>query len=508
MTEIGLAQKRLLDDSSSAGQNLPPSTTTAYSSEISQPGSYPAIENDQYQPADELQGHYVVYSPRPQRASSDATQIIAPAQGPIYDYSTPATSTHIDSPFEGTSEHVTTYPSASHLTEATNLPTWRKAAQRSKSMQFTTYSPHDTEPLSSVPSPRLNRSKSDVGPLGLVSPQHSPSSTNDELSMPMVAVEIPSPIVKKKRGRPKKQSLLEDDDDELALPPVSESDEKSVADGRRPGRPLNVSAEPSGNPDYYQVFDGTTTEIEEGVDQENDIAASDNKLAPAVSTKPETREPRKKKVKRSKTASAVLHKPRELDVDDDVIWVDSRPLQIEESIENNQAKTPVHADTVKNDSQSPLTTNTEKYTPSVQNETQQAPKKRGRKRKETADQPVEPTQSIEDPEQPPNADGLASNTNSTENISELDLATEKDSGEARNGDTTPQLDSTTLVTNRNEPPLQTPRRNEASPELTTSESPRKELRKHSPIASTSSVPYRVGLSRRARIAPLLKVVRK
>lgn len=32
--------------------------------------------------------------------------------------------------------------------------------------------------------------------------------------------------------------------------------------------------------------------------------------------------------------------------------------------------------------------------------------------------------------------------------------------------------------------------------------------KHSPIASTSKVPYRVGLSRRAQIAPLLKVIRK
>ena len=32
--------------------------------------------------------------------------------------------------------------------------------------------------------------------------------------------------------------------------------------------------------------------------------------------------------------------------------------------------------------------------------------------------------------------------------------------------------------------------------------------KHSPIAGTSKVPYRVGLSRRARIAPLLKIIRK
>jgi hypothetical protein len=54
-----------------------------------------------------------------------------------------------------------------------------------------------------------------------------------------------------------------------------------------------------------------------------------------------------------------------------------------------------------------------------------------------------------------------------------------------------------------------PTKKERTPEVSESILPTsKGPDKHSPIAKTSKVPYRVGLSRKARIAPLLKIVRK
>ncbi|KAJ5584957.1 uncharacterized protein N7459_004757 [Penicillium hispanicum] len=510
MTEIGLAQQRLLDDGSSAGQHLP-STGTVYSSEISQPGSFPTTVPFQYQQADEMHNQDFAYIRGPQDISYEATQLVAPIHAPTYDYSTPAASTYVDSPFEGTSEQVTTFPSSAHLTEGTHITTWHKTVQRSKSMQSATYSPHDTEPLSSVSSPRLNRAKSDLARSGLVSPQHSPADTHDELSMPAVAVEVPTPPVKKKRGRPKKQSVPEnDDDDELAMPQDSESDQMKVAEKRRPGRPPKAAADMGGNLHSPETPGDETTKLPDGANPTEGIAALDSALeVPGELANPVTTKPKKKKVKRSKTASAVLQKPRESEIDDDVIWVDSRPLQMEGSHEATPAETPAPVDTAPTLPESAPTTSTEENTPVPQTELLPAPKKRGRKRKKTAEQPEQVAPAPEEPQQAPDPQPPKPTTTVAENTVDSHPETEQGVANAVPGPgTTPQPEHATLAAAQDEAPPQTPQRNEVPSEAAAGDSTRKGPIKHSPISSTSKVPYRVGLSRRARIAPLLKIVRK
>lgn len=464
MTEIGLAQRRLMEDeASSAGQRLP-STATPYLSEISQPGSFPAVPMYQCQQLEDNVNDGFVYGPAAQGVSCEATQFVPQAQAHVYDYSTPGTSTHNDSP-TAAPENMTTDPSAGRPYPS------QKTIHRSKSLQPAPYSPHDTEPFSSVVSPHLSRAKSDNAKWGPMSPC-SPADTHDELSLPAVAVEIST--VKKKRGRPKKSSLAEDDtDDELAASQDSGS-EKQKPEKKRPGRPKKAAANDTAGGDDVTIQGDTNAEH-----------------GPEVSFAEESK---KTKMKRSKTADAILQKPRASASDEDVISVESKPIPSQAKDQNGTSK-PTEANPSETQ-QSAQTTSAETNLESEENPTT---KKRGRKRKKTTEQlapePDEATKENQPPEQP----------------SKTPATTKSHEVEAERHDTPDPTTGTTLPTTPKEPTPRTPQNTEETKSApNTNANPRssKGPGQHSPISSTSKVPYRVGLSKRARIAPLLKVVRK
>lgn len=474
MTEIGLAQQRLLDDeASSAGQRLP-STATPYSSEISQPGSFPAAAMYQYQQMEENVNDGFLSARAGQDVLCEATQLVPPVQGHVYDYSTPGTSTHNDSPM-AVSENMAARPASvrAHLSQ--------KSIHRSKSLQSVPYSPHDTEPLSSVVSPRLSRAKSDNAKWGPMSPP-SPDDTHDELSLPAVAVEIST--VKKKRGRPKKSSLPDDEDDELAGPQDSGS-EQPKPEKKRPGRPRKTVVDDTAADETVQGDANTTDALE--------IASKESKKA---------------KTKRSKTADAILQNSHASASDDDVIWVQSKPISTNEAkAQNDNTSDPTETNPSGTHQRVPKTT-TEL---SLESEETPTTKKRGRKRKKTAEQlapePDETTKENQPPEPPTNT------TASEEQEKPPAMATESLEVEA-GGNTTPDpttATNTTHPTTPKEAAPQTPQRSEQTKSDPSSNTNLRSItgpRQHSPISSTSKVPYRVGLSKRARIAPLLKIVRK
>ena len=510
MSEIGLAQQRLFDnDASSAAQRLP-STATFYPSEISQPGSFPTMQQYQYQMFDGTGPNGFAYNVAPQEAPYEATQLLAPAQLPAYDYSTPAASNHVGSPFEGLE-----ISAPNHLPANLTVNVVKKGSQRSKSMQSMTYSPHDTEPLSSMTSPRLNRAKSDNEKSGLISPQHSPASTHDELAMPAVTVEVST--VKKKRGRPKKQSLPADDDedDELALVQESRPDQDELCEKQRSERPARAEVVI-----LKGDFSGITSSSENAIAVANadDVAHFPSVAANQKETSgtPETgntnaREPKKKKVRRSKTASEVIPKTRPSDIDSEVVWVDPRPYRVDEGHSESNRKPDVKftlLDPKSAEAPHPdPATSTEEQPQPIKVDEPPAPKKRGRKRKKT-----DQTADTSAPEEAkPQADILADVQASASNIPPAEHAepsadTKANQNSEMSENKVPAgADSSTTCKDQSEPLPKTPQKLDDS---MTSTSTRKGLGKHSPISSTGKVPYRVGLSRRARIAPLLKIVRK
>ncbi|KAJ5983100.1 hypothetical protein N7481_005199 [Penicillium waksmanii] len=471
MTEIGLAQQRLFDDEGSNTGNHHHSMSTTYPSGISEPGSFPMHYDHQGQ-----NGNLPPTRPPPD-IQNEATQLVAPHTTNGYQYSTPAESAHVDLPITNVDGMGTT-DVPGHLNEIN----FHKPAQRSKSMHTEWNSPHDTEPNSSVRSPQLNRSKSDHGQAALISPT-SPVSTVDELSAPAFAVQIAGPDIAsavKRRGRPKKQPVpqYDDDDDELAMI-VDSGFSKAKPEKRRPGRS-------SKSEKATRQADGASAQ--EAI---NGSEAAEVSEQPAQQAKPG---PKKKKIKRSKTAPEALHKAGKVD-DDDVIWVESKPLEME-----NANATMNHVN--ENADASKVSEQIQFEIPVVSNEYVEAPapapKKRGRKRKKTDEQTDAPAAS-KDPqlESKNEVPTLPETTEQHAPIPDPPKGDEKEDitlGKQSESESTPQPDKLTKQTAAGSLPQ--------TPQIA---KPRKV---HSPISSTGKVPYRIGLSKRARIAPLLKVVRK
>lgn len=487
MTEIGLAQQRLLDDEASSAAHRLPSTATPYSSEISQPGSFPTMPTYQDQQMNEPANGLPADSRPIQAASAEATQLLVPIQAQVHDYSTLAASTHVDSPMVG-SEHITTH--AVETQSLGNAPASRPqiASQRSKSFQSVPYSPHDTEPMSSLVSPRLNRTKSDNTRSRLMSPR-SPVDTHDELSLPAVAVEVSNV---KKPGRPNKRSIPDDDeDDELAGP--RESDLGNMKPCEKDSDPLTRAP----------VVNSPLV---------NDVHAS-NPVTNASDTaeRPVSKQSKKKKVKKSKTADAVIQKDQVSATNEGVILVDSKPIQADGS--KGQIDNP--STVPETESSEPLQPGTTKPTEDdILNEEKPAPKKRGRKRKQTTEQVNTELDQASKENQPPEdsantpegerfMDNLEPEFKHTNELQDLDQKTpgpinpSKTSAPKEELPQTPQKDGDTKQDTPN-----------TNTNTTSNGSNLKKPGSHSPISSTGKVPYRVGLSKRARIAPLLRIVRK
>ncbi|KAI9930501.1 hypothetical protein ASPWEDRAFT_171129 [Aspergillus wentii DTO 134E9] len=426
-------------------------------------------------------------------------------------------------------------------TDTVQTEALHKTPNRSKSMQaMPYYSPHDTEPLSSMASPNLSRSRSDNASQNL--PQ--PSSAGDELAAPVV-IEIPP--VKKKRGRKKKQVLPEnDEDDELAQSNGQASVHQSNELEKEIPKPPTNDAEPLDNGsgiNYNDAYQHNDSAFASGAIEANtralefsgvkvatngaqNIPIENNGLQivipqeqPATEevhfaepAKTTTKEPKKKKLKRGKTTSVTVKKTFDSDVEDDVIWVAEKPSKSNIDIEKL--------------AQLPQTTNEEQPQPEA---AAPAPKKRGRKRKKTPEQipPAEPP--VQEPEpvhiqnepvdvpKPYNnfsivLDNTVNNpdqSTNNENIPQDDTATNTETTQEQpNPPHAPPTETSPTKPTAGAP--ETPRKQDLNTEISTPAQPStgKGPSKHSPISSTSKVPYRVGLSRRARIAPLLKVVRR
>lgn len=285
--------------------------------------------------------------------------------------------------------------------------------------------------------------------------QQPPSRTDNEVLS-----------TKKKRGRPKKQDTSDavDADIKTVSENVAEVMEQQSTK-KKPGRPKKQETD-------------TTVEQIAAVDQKQTI---DEAESTTTATKPP-----KKKVKRSKTTSDIPNtKSDEMKAEQDVVWIETNPN--DSATTENHTADKIHA---------------------VATEEVKVPKKRGRKKKEVVEEPA--------------ATAAASTENQTvlQDISNIQhqAPQEKQKGldveiDSSKDQAPPDGVDTSNATNIPETPtVEIQSKNsklieEKGVETPTPQDKTKSL-KQTPISSAGRVPFRVGLSRRARIAPLLKVVRK
>ncbi|KKK20825.1 hypothetical protein P175DRAFT_0489631 [Aspergillus ochraceoroseus IBT 24754] len=501
MTEIGLAQQRLFDDDQAQfaypeAPHLQQDTTVVY-------GQDPNLG------VGPDQGGFVQETNTfPQPAPSDDWSQSAPSYN-IFESSLRTSSYPLDRADFLPGSEVTVRTAALQNT----------SPRRCASMHVAISSPHDTEPFSSVISPKASRAKSDNFSVNAVQP--SPASI-DELALP-VAIEIPQKV--EKRGRKKKQQqqviLDHDEDDELSYPKVQDPP-PNKPEKRKPGRPPKT---PQSVPLPSRKEDGATlgeanstidgsigTSIPSPqiiVDESNTkshppiavLAATEGPSIEILATTP-TRETKKKKLKRGKTTSAVLTKTYESDVEDDVIWVDERPVMLSAHMDQQPAlNLPETTNSNQRNEQGPAP------------EPAPAPKKRGRKRKQTSEQLDEETNTTNQHQEQPiilqeaDAEHPLENTNTNTTTSTgLSIVFESTSKPTDPETLEPPFITSTNPRESTEPsqPPETPKKS-AGPQTPLGKGPRQQ---HSPISSTTKVPYRVGLSKRARIAPLLKIIKR
>jgi hypothetical protein len=266
-----------------------------------------------------------------------------------------------------------------------------------------------------------------------------------------------------------------DEDDELANSRDHEF--------RTPG--ANGAIDPSDSEETSESDTPTSSEISDESDPEN--------LGTGVN------DSKKKKPKKGKTTTA----PPPVSAEDDVIWIDTQPIQAEpvdttgiqnphpEETPNQDANT---STLLSNPPQSPQNPTSAPTAQNTSTDEKPAPKKRGRKRKQPTEQPKPDTPEAEPEAQTPNSKLAVLVDNSPKSIPDVVVDPVDPIDESIAEITTPDLSA---------PVPQTPKADAVTPKNTG-----KGLDKHSPISARSGVPLRVGLSKRARIAPLLKMVRK
>ncbi|KAE8377044.1 hypothetical protein BDV26DRAFT_293599 [Aspergillus bertholletiae] len=558
MTQIGRAQQRLFDDDDAQYTNrrLPPHTT-AIGSEPIQP-SLPHMDDVHLVPAVDVNN--------PQHTDYDNI-----GNGPEYVHQTSDTVTHQYEPIAHREHHPQSFlsngsppPVASYNLFESSLQTPRSStpdpmcflkpddalqidlqngARRWNSMQGILSSPHDTEPNSSLLSAKANRSQSDNAcSNGASAPrleiQH-PAESPDRLPHTIAIQTLAEP---KKRGRPKKQTPLETVET-VDLPRSANQDisepNNTKPEKRKPGRPPKNPKPDAERIDVPNTDDQSAEPLPTSIVPEQQILLNEpdlpglpadipqnstaattnfyieipNQQSPAHQAPTEalqTLEPKKKKLKRGKTTSVTLQKTYDPDVEDDVIWIDDalpNPIiyQQEQHSLNSEVSHPTDPPN------------------NIQPEPAPQPKKRGRKRKKTSDLVVEekPRDEIDkklsdihtEQDQPTVSVTVDDTTktmvakNAIHNLDTHDVSRDLEAdSENTHSESTPELTT-------NENPPETPKKSvreliAPSMEIGTSgKGANKGPGKHSPI-STGKVPYRVGLSRRARIAPLLKIVRR
>ncbi|KAK2734564.1 hypothetical protein FQN55_002606 [Onygenales sp. PD_40] len=263
----------------------------------------------------------------------------------------------------------------------------------------------------------------------------------------------------------------------------------------------------------------------------------------------------KKKVKRGKTTSVMMKRAIESDVEDDVIWVEERPADVtfketvtgkkksaktkreEEDVFKSENEMRVKLEVV-NAGKSEAKGQSGKLEDIIEQQpgpVAPAPKKRGRKRKKTTDSLIAEAQMATASETE-----IGKKVDEDQDSKTIQPLTEQDQNilpipnhdhsENPNTNTNTPASPTTAKNNPTNPEQNFPQtennppspKAELQPTTTTTASPtstpqkppppppqhQKGPDKHSPITINKKISYRVGLSRTARIAPLLKVVRK
>lgn len=407
----------------------------------------------------------------------------------------------------------------------------QRASNRSKSM-LVTPSPHDTEPLSSL---NAGRSKSDnirYQKEGLSQHQLAEEiNSQDELSAP-VAVEIPMVPSQKKQAQKKPTQVEDDEDDELAGPREDISARENNGNIRSEEsastiRPTKSHEEPDLTSDKYadDEIQVISVNVLEGSDKKQEQAqppTAEQTPPKPKQSKAKDKEPKKKKVKRGKTTSATVKKTYEPDVEDDVIWVNqseqpskSNPDLQEYSVHEHFIPTPDSTSIATDEQPDHSATRATVEVPGVASKTQvegqgpqeleqkpapPQPNKRGRKRKKTSEQApaLQPPQQEPDPgAQPETCPEPEQEPHENQNTtSDPPPAPDRDKEEPPTTIQHPETPTKTQSVSQHPNSEADPSKNDKGPT------------KHSPIPATSKAPYRVGLSRRARIAPLLKIIRR
>jgi hypothetical protein len=507
MNEIGLAQRRLMDDDpSTAGQQLPYTGTLCSTASV-QSAPFPTIPSSHpYQIGPQSGSENLPYTLAPNGTHMAGNSSSLANRREIYDLTPIDAANQMDTFSNGVPSQPLMGNNSSDLNP-------HQDTLQPRSQQTGPYSPHDTEPMSSVTSMRLSGPKTDTAGTSLISPQQSQTSAYDELALPAAPPIAPPPVVvepptaKKKRGRPKKQSLPDDDeDDELANSRDHEF--------RTPGP--NGAIDPSDSKEATE----NDTPVSSGVSDETD---EDNLEAVAQPGNSEAKASKKKRTKQAKATPTSNSVPSE----DGVIWIDTKPIGVESVNQNTYPNT--ESEIPKNDPGSVIVDSNPQNHPqpaqtsapavAIEEKPQStnekpAPKKRGRKRKQPAEQ--EETTTTKDTPKPKNI-----STDAQTPGSKLAVVVDNSpkSAEFNGQDEAPVIieeqskdlipapaDEPLPPTSAPEPP-QTPSKPDTA-SVNTPQNAGKGPNKHSPISARGGVPYRVGLSKRARIAPLLKMVRK
>lgn len=267
---------------------------------------------------------------------------------------------------------------------------------------------------------------------------------------------------KKKRGRPKKQEnpATAYGETKIVIENPSEVLEQP-ATKKKPGRPKKQEADTAN--DQLPV-DSLGDHINEAETTELGTKSS------------------KKKVKRSKTTSDMpITKSDELVAEPDVIWIETNPIDFATTADGQMNITELAASA----------------------EEVKLPKKRGRKKKEVV-QEADPStenqavlQDISNIQQQ-----TAQQEKHKDNDVEMDSTKQKVADGVNTSNATKICETPTVEIQSKDN-----KQAEAVEIATPTQEKNKSLRQ-TPISSAGRVPFRVGLSRRAQIAPLLKFVRK
>lgn len=299
ISEIGLAQRQLLDDetSYSCGEQQLNSDTA-----LGEPLQYGGLSFDDrnfcQDMTHQLTGAFVPDSEDSKSTDSPGVQTSSREQrneavdGAYVDeanfnehqsYSFDQTASHDlnnESPTEynyfesslGNFSHAEQSTSALQLNDNEQSSDLLRTPVRSKSMQMLSCSPHDTEPMSSLVSPNFNRSKSDNAPRSS-SDQYkeqslSQSSVHDGLSVPL-SIEIP--VMTESLDCKGEQEMMVDEGNEPVLSDMVSQEAKQHAE------PVEAEAVvDTGAPDAATFEEALpqapNSNIPEEVDQEDELA--------------------------------------------------------------------------------------------------------------------------------------------------------------------------------------------------------------------------------------------